>query len=49
MAKELDFINEANNSKRCYSELKHLGFIYVPKVLDNLTTRVTFLSTGHFK
>ena len=37
--KELDFINEASNSKRCFNELKHLGFIYVPKVFDNLTTK----------
>ena len=36
----MDFINEANNSKRCYNELKHLKFVYVPKVYDNLTTKV---------
>lgn len=40
LEKELDFINEANNSKRCYSELKHLNFIHVPKVFDDKTTRV---------
>ncbi len=37
--KELDFENEASNSKRCYNELKHLGFIYVPRVYDDLTTK----------
>ena len=40
LEKELDFINEANNSKRCYDELKSLNFVYVPKVYDNLTTKV---------
>jgi predicted unusual protein kinase regulating ubiquinone biosynthesis (AarF/ABC1/UbiB family) len=40
LQKELDFINEANNSKRCYKELKHLKFVYVPKVYDNLSTKV---------
>ncbi len=44
LTKELDFVNEASNSKRCYSELKHLGFVYVPKVYDNLTTKVIILS-----
>ena len=39
MNKELDFENEAQNSKRCVNELKHLGFIYVPKVYDELTTK----------
>jgi aarF domain-containing kinase len=37
--KELDFINEANNSKRCFNELKHLKFVYVPKVYDKLSTK----------
>lgn len=37
--KELDFENEAQNSKRCYNELKHLGFVYVPRVVDGLTTK----------
>lgn len=39
LIKELDFINEAENSKRCFSELKHLKFLYVPKVYDNKTTK----------
>ena len=40
LTKELDFVNEANNSKRCYNELKHLKFIHVPKVYDDKTTKV---------
>jgi predicted unusual protein kinase regulating ubiquinone biosynthesis (AarF/ABC1/UbiB family) len=40
LTKELDFINEANNSKRCYNELKHLKFIHVPKVHDQQSTSV---------
>lgn len=40
LAKELDFINEGNNSKRCFNELKHLGFVYVPKVYDQFSTKV---------
>ncbi|CAF0730942.1 unnamed protein product [Brachionus calyciflorus] len=38
LAKELDFINEANNSKRCFEDLKNLKFVHVPKVFDYLTT-----------
>lgn len=40
----MDFINEANNSKRCYNELKNLNFVYVPKVFDKLTTKVMKLN-----
>jgi predicted unusual protein kinase regulating ubiquinone biosynthesis (AarF/ABC1/UbiB family) len=42
MAKELDFINECNNSRRCFTELKHLGFVYVPEVKEEFTTQVIF-------
>ena len=40
LTKELDFENEAENSKRCFNELKHLKFVYVPKVYDEKTTKV---------
>lgn len=41
LAQELDFINEGKNGERCAKELSKFPFIYVPKVLWNLTsTRV---------
>jgi aarF domain-containing kinase len=43
LTKELDFINEANNSKRCYNELKHLKFVHVPLVYDKMTTKVILI------
>jgi predicted unusual protein kinase regulating ubiquinone biosynthesis (AarF/ABC1/UbiB family) len=42
LTKELDFENEAQNSKRCFEELNHLKFIHVPKVYDQKTTKVCF-------
>ena len=41
LAQELDFINEGKNSERCQNDLKHLGYVYVPKVLWNLTSTVS--------
>jgi aarF domain-containing kinase len=43
LAKELDFVNECNYSRRCYKELKYLGYVYVPKVYDEYTTQVRAL------
>ena len=40
LIRELDFVNECNNSRRCYNELKHLGFVYVPRVIEQFTTEV---------
>ncbi|XP_052819370.1 uncharacterized aarF domain-containing protein kinase 5-like isoform X3 [Mya arenaria] len=41
LAQELDFVNEGKNSERCQSDLKHLDFVYVPKVhWDKTSTRV---------
>ena len=41
LAQELDFINEGKNSERCQKDLKHLGYVYVPKVhWDMTSTRV---------
>ena len=40
MARELDFIAEAENAEKCASDLSHLPFIYVPKVDWKLTTQV---------
>ena len=42
LAQELDFINEGQNGERCYRELKHFPFIYVPKILWNKTSKVIF-------
>ncbi len=32
LEKELDFLNEGANAERCYNELKHLKYVYVPKI-----------------
>ncbi|CAC5395545.1 ADCK [Mytilus coruscus] len=32
LAEELDFIHEGKNAERCQNDLKHLKYIYVPKV-----------------
>ncbi|XP_013787107.1 uncharacterized aarF domain-containing protein kinase 5-like [Limulus polyphemus] len=41
LVKELDFIHEGHNMKRCSAELHHLPFVYVPKVLwDKCSKRV---------
>lgn len=38
--KELDFINEGQNSERCAKELSALSYVYVPKVAWDLTSKV---------
>ncbi|KAL3860525.1 hypothetical protein ACJMK2_010643 [Sinanodonta woodiana] len=38
LAQELDFINEGKNSERCQNDLKHLSYVYVPKVDWNKTS-----------
>ncbi|KAH3770489.1 hypothetical protein DPMN_171776 [Dreissena polymorpha] len=41
LAQELDFINEGKNSERCQADLRHLDYVYVPKVhWDKTSTRV---------
>nr|CAI5866331.1 unnamed protein product [Callosobruchus analis] len=41
LKQELDFVNEARNSQRCAKDLRHLGYIHVPKVFWEYTnTRV---------
>lgn len=41
LAQELDFVNEGTNSETCQEDLKHLGYVYVPKVhWDKTSTRV---------
>lgn len=40
MEKELDFLNEASNAERCFKELKHLNYIYVPKIYYDKSTKV---------
>ncbi|KAK3600947.1 hypothetical protein CHS0354_004156 [Potamilus streckersoni] len=39
LAQELDFINEGKNSERCQNDLKHLSYVYVPKVDWSKTTK----------
>nr|XP_054748584.1 uncharacterized aarF domain-containing protein kinase 5-like [Lytechinus pictus] len=39
LAKELDFENEGRNSELCSKQLKHLDYVYVPKVYWNLTNK----------
>ena len=43
---ELDFENEGKNSERCQKDLKHLPYIYVPKVHWDKTSKVS--NTGAF-
>ncbi|XP_055351368.1 uncharacterized aarF domain-containing protein kinase 5-like isoform X2 [Paramacrobiotus metropolitanus] len=38
LAMELDFVNEGRNSEKCARDLSHLPFLYVPKVLWQLTS-----------
>jgi aarF domain-containing kinase len=40
LAQELDFENEARNAERCQRELSHLGYVAVPNVHWNKTTKV---------
>lgn len=39
LAQELDFINEGKNAERCAEELKHLAYVYVPKLLWKYCTK----------
>lgn len=39
IVKELDFQNEIANCKRCYNDLKHFDYFYVPKVYDQLSSK----------
>ncbi|XP_050396055.1 uncharacterized aarF domain-containing protein kinase 5 isoform X2 [Patella vulgata] len=39
LAEELDFENEGKNGEMCGRDLKHLSYIYVPKVHWNKTTK----------
>ncbi|XP_038143669.1 uncharacterized aarF domain-containing protein kinase 5 isoform X2 [Cyprinodon tularosa] len=39
LAQELDFENEARNSERCASDLKHFHFVVVPKVFWEQTSK----------
>ncbi|XP_041346951.1 uncharacterized aarF domain-containing protein kinase 5-like, partial [Gigantopelta aegis] len=39
LAQELDFENEGRNGERCQKDLQHLSFIYIPKVLWNITSK----------
>lgn len=39
LLEELDFQLEGQNGERCYRELKHLGFVYVPKINWKMTTK----------
>merc|ERR1712170_216044 len=39
LAHELDFEHEGQNGERCYRELKHFNYIYVPKILWDKTTK----------
>ena len=41
LGQELDFINEGSNSERCQEDLKHLGYVYVPKVDWDKTSTVS--------
>lgn len=40
LAKELDFVNEGHNGERCAKELSNLPYVYVPKVIWDLTSKV---------
>ena len=40
LEQELDFINEGRNSERCAKDLSKFSYIYVPKVLWDLSTKV---------
>ncbi|XP_069113609.1 uncharacterized aarF domain-containing protein kinase 5-like isoform X2 [Argopecten irradians] len=36
---ELDFINEGKNGERCYKDLHHLNYVYVPKIYWDMTSK----------
>lgn len=38
---ELDFIKEGKNAERCACDLKHLSYIYVPKIYWNYSSPVS--------
>lgn len=40
LRQELDFVNEGLNSEKCAKDLKHLKYIYIPKVHWDLTSSV---------
>lgn len=40
LRQELDFVNEGLNSEKCARDLKHLKYIYIPKVYWDLTSSV---------
>lgn len=40
LAEELDFIHEGKNAEHCQNDLKHLKYIYVPKVDWKKTSKV---------
>lgn len=40
LREELDFVNEGVNSEKCAKDLKHLKYIYIPKVHWDLTSSV---------
>ena len=42
LKQELDFVNEGHNGERCSEELKHLSYVYVPKIHWGLTTKVSY-------
>ena len=44
LAQELDFVNEGRNSEKCQSDLKHLDYLYVPKVHWDKTSTVSFFT-----
>lgn len=39
LRQELDFVHEGHNGERCADELKHLSYVYVPKIHWDLTTK----------
>ncbi|XP_048576838.1 uncharacterized aarF domain-containing protein kinase 5 isoform X2 [Nematostella vectensis] len=39
LRQELDFELEGLNGERCYNELKHLGYVHVPKIHWGMTTK----------
>jgi hypothetical protein len=46
LAQELDFENEGRNGERCYRELKPLGYIHVPAIHWDKTSKVSHPSGG---
>lgn len=46
LVKELDFVHEGRNMERCARDLKHLPFVYVPKVHWEETSKVEGAHNG---